>query len=70
MKKVIDKEKRSKTLSAVKLVKNNSKNLKRFLEIRPVQKELLPSYKLRDHAYEYKKPFGLKEDLTSHREIN
>ena len=53
MKKVIDKGKRSKTLSAVKLVKNNSKNLKRFLEIRPVQKELLPSYKLQDHAYEY-----------------
>ena len=53
MKKVIDKGKRSKALSAVKLVKNNSKNLKRFLEIRPVQKELLPSYKLRDHAYEY-----------------
>ena len=53
MKKVIDKGKRSKTLSAVKLVENNSKNLQRFLEIRPVQKEFLPSYKMRDHVYKY-----------------
>ena len=28
------------------------KNLLSFLEIHPVQKELLPSHKLRDHAYE------------------
>ena len=53
MKKVIDRGKRSKTLSEVKPVENISKNLQSFLEIRPVQKEVLPSHKLRDHAYEY-----------------
>ena len=51
-KKVIDRGRRSKTLSEVKQVKNISKNLQSFLEIRPVQKEDL-SHKLRDHAYEY-----------------
>ena len=53
MKKVINKGKRSKTLSEVKPVENISKNLQSFLEIRPVQKEVLLSHKLRDHAYEY-----------------
>ena len=53
MKKVIDRGKRSKTLSEVKQVENISKNLQSFLEISPVQKEALPSHKLRDHAYEY-----------------
>ena len=53
MKKVNDRGKRSKTLSEVKQVKNISKNLQTFREISPVQKELLPSHKLRDHAYEY-----------------
>ena len=57
-KKVIDRGKRSKTLSEVKQVENISKNLQSFLEISefsisPVQKEELPSHKLRDHAYEY-----------------
>ena len=52
MKKVIDRGKRSKTLSEVKPVKNISKNLKSFLEVSPVQKEVLPSHKLPDHAYE------------------
>ena len=52
-KKVIDRGKRSKTLSEVKQVKNLYKNLQSFLEISPVQKEDLPSHKLRDHAYEY-----------------
>ena len=52
-KKVIDRGKRSKTLSEVKQVKNISKNLQSFLEISPVRKEDLPSHKLRDHAYEY-----------------
>ena len=52
-KKVIDRGKRSKTLSEVKQVKNISKNLRSFLEISPVQKEDLPSHRLRDHAYEY-----------------
>ena len=53
MKKVIDRGKRSKTLSEVKQVENISANLQSFLEISPVQKEDLPSHKLRDHAYEY-----------------
>ena len=48
-KKMID---RSKTLSEVKLVENISKNLQSFLDIRPMQKKVLPSYKLQDHAYE------------------
>ena len=52
-KKLIDRRKRSKTLSEVKQVENISKNLQSFLEISPVQKEELPSHKLRDHAYEY-----------------
>ena len=50
---MIDRGKRSKTLSEVKQVENISKNLQSFLEISPVQKEDLPSHKLRDHAYEY-----------------
>ena len=53
MKKVIDREKRNKTLSEVKQVENISKNLPSFLEISPVQKEDLPSHNLLDHAYEY-----------------
>ena len=52
-KKVIDRRKRSKTLSEVKPVKNISKNLQSFLEVSPMQKEVPPSHKLRDHAYEY-----------------
>ena len=53
MKKVINRGKRSKTLSEVKQVENISKNLQSFLEISPVQKEHLPSHKLQDHIYEY-----------------
>ena len=41
MKKVIDRGKRSKMLNEVKPVENISKNPKSFLEIRPVQKEIL-----------------------------
>ena len=52
MKKVIDREKRSKTLSEVKQVENIIKNRQSFLEISPMQKEDLPSHKLRDYAYE------------------
>ena len=52
MKKVIDREKRSKAMSEIKPVQNIGTNLQRFLEISPVQKELLPSHKLRDQAYE------------------
>ena len=57
MKKVIDRRKRRKTLSEVKLVKNISKNLQSFLEISLMQKEVLLSHELRDHAYEYYNPF-------------
>ena len=53
MKKVIDRGRRSKTLSEVKQVENISKNLQSFLKISPMQKEALPSHKLGDHAYEY-----------------
>ena len=44
MTKVINREKRSKTLSDVKPVENISKNLQSFLEIRPLKKEVLPSF--------------------------
>ena len=46
MKKVIDTGKRSKTLSVVKPVENIIKNLQSFLEISPVQNEVLLSYQL------------------------
>ena len=44
MKKVIDRGKRSKTMREVNLVKNLSKNLQTFLEISPMQKEVLLSH--------------------------
>ena len=50
-KKMIDRGKRGKTLSEVKLAENISKNSQSFLEISPVQKEVLISHKLEDHAY-------------------
>ena len=46
MKKVINRGKKSKTLSEVKPVKNIIKNLQSFLEINSVQKEVLHSDKL------------------------
>ena len=64
---MIDRGKRSKTLSEVKPVENINKNLQSFLEISPVQKEVLLSHKLQDHAYEYQNPFKLKEDNLSER---
>ena len=67
MKKVIDRGKRSKTLSEGKQVENINKNLQSFLEISPVQKEVLLSLKLREIAYEYQNPFELKEDNLSQR---
>ena len=51
-KKVINRGKRSKTLSEVKPVENINKNLQSFLEISLVAKEVFPSHKLQDHAYE------------------
>ena len=41
MKKVINRGKKSKTLSEVKPVKNISKNLQSFIEISPMQKEVV-----------------------------
>ena len=32
-----------------------------------MQKEVLTSHKLRDHAYEYQNPFGLKKDNLSQK---
>ena len=60
-KKVIDRGKRSKTLSEVKPVENINKNLQ-FSRDESHAKEVLPSHKLQDHACEYQKLFGLKED--------
>ena len=51
-KKVVDRGKRTKTLSEVKPVENIIKNPQSFLQISPVQKEVLPSHKLQDQAYE------------------
>ena len=52
MKKVINRGKRRKTLSEVKLVENISKNVQILLEISPMQKEFPLSHKLQDHVYE------------------
>ena len=49
---LIDRGKKSKTMSEVKPVENISKNPQSFLDISPVQKEVLPSHKLQNHAYE------------------
>ena len=49
---MIDTGKRSKALSEVKQVESISKNLQSFLEISSMQKEVLFSHKLQDHAYE------------------
>ena len=45
-------EKKSKTLSEIKPVKNIGKSLQSFLEISPVQNKVLLSHKLQAHAYE------------------
>ena len=50
-KKVIDRGKGRKTLSEIKPLEKISKNPQSFLEIRPVQKEVLHSHKMKDHAY-------------------
>ena len=46
MEKVINRGKRSLTLSEIKPAKNISKNLQSFLEVSPMQKEVLHSHKL------------------------
>ena len=52
MKEVIDRGKRSKTMSEAKPVENVSKNPQSFLAIRSMQQEVLCSYKLQGRAYE------------------
>ena len=49
---MINREKISKTLSAVMPVENLSKNPQNFVLITSMQKKNLPSHKLEDHAYE------------------
>ena len=49
---MIDRGKRSKTLSEVNPVENTIKSLQSFLETSPVQKEVFPSQKLQDRTYE------------------
>ena len=51
-KKVINRGTRRKTLNELKPVENINKNLQSFLEISPVQKEVSPSCKQQDHAFE------------------
>ena len=72
MKKVINRGKRNKTLGEIKPVENISKNLQSFLEISHVQKEVLPSHKLRDHAYEgrYLLTEKLRESIESSRFVS
>ena len=50
--KVIDTGKINKSLSELKPFENVSQNLQSFLEISPVQQEVLPSYQLQGHANE------------------
>ena len=50
--KAIHRGKKSKTVSEVKPIENISNNQQNLLEIRLVQREVLPSHKLEDHAYE------------------
>ena len=58
---MIDRGKRSKTLNEVKPVENTKKNQQNFLEINPVQKEVLPSHKLQ--------PFRIK-GIHNHSQQN
>ena len=60
---MIDRGRRSKTLSEVRPVKTIGKNLQGFLEISPLQKEVLPSLKLRDDAV-------TSRILSDYRKIN
>ena len=64
---MIERGKRSKTLSEVKPFENIRKKLQSFLEISPVQKEVLLSHKPQDHTCEIYNPFRLKEDNPSQK---
>ena len=59
---MIDRGKRSKTLSEVKPVESCT-----HMHGLAVYVKVLLSHKLRDHAYEYKNPFKIKEDNLSQR---
>ena len=48
--KVINTEKRKKTLNEVKPVENISENPQNFLKTSPMKNEVLLSHKLQDHA--------------------
>ena len=48
---MMDRIQQSKTLNEVKPVKNINKNLPNFLDIGPMQEEVLPSHKPEDYAY-------------------
>ena len=52
MKKVIDREKRSKKLSEVSQSKTYVRLYTQFSRDKSMQKEVLPSHKLQGHAYE------------------
>ena len=62
--KVIDREKKSNTISEVKSVENISKKLQSFLEMSPAEKEVFLSYKLQDQL---KNPSELNEDNPSEK---
>ena len=64
---MIDREKRTKTLSEEKPAKNVSNNPQSFLEMNPVQNEDPLLHKLQDHAYQLWNLFRLKEDNSSQR---
>ena len=49
---MINRVQTSKRLNELKPVENITKKMQIFLEISPVQKEVLLSHKLQDHAYE------------------
>ena len=53
---VIDRGKRSDKQNEVRPNKNINKNPQNFLGISPVQKEVRPSHKHHDHAYQYQNP--------------
>ena len=62
--KVIDREKKSNTISEDKSVENISKKPQSFLEMSPVEKEVFLSHKLQDQL---KNPLELKEDNPSEK---
>ena len=57
-----DDRKRQKALTEVKPVENINKNPQSFQEINPIQKKVLSSYKVQEHACEKQNLFELKED--------